>query len=161
MRATFKLSKHAKKRIKQRQLPLPNDIHLVIAKNNAKSKISDRCKEKYKSGYIYWRGDMRKETVPVYVCSQMGVNKFVVITAFDIKKEMPKKIISPIIQFKGILSDGAYKLLAKLVYDYCCRLNMKEVYYDKKQNEGLIYNLMNSDYRYSYAEYKEIFKALT
>jgi hypothetical protein len=85
----FVLNKHAEERIWQRQLPSPVNESLVIAKNKIKKQIRATCKKKgYQKDDVYWRTNRVRENgqYAVYVCKQIDIAKYIVITAFWLDK---------------------------------------------------------------------------
>jgi len=89
----FYYSNHAKKRIKQRNLPYANEVKLVLAKKKYKRLIKLQCnKNRFKSNLFYFREDHTEiKKIPVYVCQKCGKESFVVITAFNINLHLLNK----------------------------------------------------------------------
>ena len=80
---TFKISEHAAYRMKQRSIPDPNTLELVVAKNKHKNQIKKQCPENgYRKDLIYWRENNKHELNCCFVCSVSGKGEFFVITAF-------------------------------------------------------------------------------
>lgn len=85
----FILSKHAIQRIWQRQLPSPINESLVICKNKIKKKIRATCTQNgWKKDDVYWRTNSVRENgqYAIYVCKQIDIAKYIVITAFWLDK---------------------------------------------------------------------------
>lgn len=80
----FKLSQHAQKRMIERSIPDPNTLYLVVAKNTVRKKIIAQCKKNgYNKKYIYFRTDTENLFERVcFVCDQIGIGEYFVITAF-------------------------------------------------------------------------------
>lgn len=87
----FKISKHAAERMKQRHIPDPNTLELVIAKNKHKKQIKKQCPENgYRKDLIYWRENNKHELNCCFVCSVSGVGEYTVITAFRLFNNVKK-----------------------------------------------------------------------
>ncbi len=66
----------------------------------------------------------------------------------------------PAIQFKELLSDGAYKLLNQLILDVKSTLQPHERIYDPKGNAAMVWNLFRGTYNFSFNQYKEVYDVL-
>jgi len=82
----FILTTHAIKRMKQRNIPNPEELYLLPAKNKIKKLIRKRCKKSgFQKGLIYWKSsDSRSGVIPIYVCSIEGKGLYKVITVFNL-----------------------------------------------------------------------------
>lgn len=89
----FKLTKHAQKRIDERGLPAPTSgMNLKPAGKKTRRAIRELCKKSgYKFDKVYWT--YRLETsegikVVVYVCRQVYIGVYAVITAFVLQTQI-------------------------------------------------------------------------
>jgi len=86
--AIFNLTNHSKVRLLQRNIPEPYNLKLQPAGQKIKRKLRVNCPEhdihkNIRNGYVYW---VYKQYI-VYVCKQVDVAVYTVITAFDINKK--------------------------------------------------------------------------
>jgi hypothetical protein len=70
-------------------------------------------------------------------------------------------INEPAIEFKESLSNGAYKLLNKLILDLNSKLPPNERVYRKQDNASLMHNLFIGNYDFSYKYHKEVYTVLS
>jgi len=78
----FDISFHALKRMKEREMPNPNDLGLVIANRKTKKLIRNSCPEKQiKEDNIYWTQIIDGNRF-VYVTVQKNVGEYLVLTCF-------------------------------------------------------------------------------
>lgn len=81
----FSFTKHAEKRMRERDISDPNKLSLVLAKNKAKKYIVQNCpKNKYRNDHVYFRTN-NKGARSVFVCKVLGLGEYLVVTAFKIQ----------------------------------------------------------------------------
>ncbi len=81
----FTYTNHAFKRIKERQIPYPDNLTLRCPGRKTRKKIRDACvKNGYKREYVFYIHTSNKN-IFVYVCLSTDIGKFLIITAFLLK----------------------------------------------------------------------------
>lgn len=80
----FIITKHAEKRIRLRGIEPPSEaMNLKGASKKVLKKIKRSCPESYgQPGIVYYTLNRRT----IYVCRQIGVAKYVLITSFILEK---------------------------------------------------------------------------
>lgn len=84
--AKFIVTKHAAKRMKERDVKDPNGRILINAGRKSRKRIRETCKKNGcdQKEYIYLisnRFDNKKD-VSVYICKAIGIGKYLLITVF-------------------------------------------------------------------------------
>jgi hypothetical protein len=89
----FKLTKHAKKRMLERGIELPDETMNMKAagrktRRKTRRRIREACKKKgLQGGTIYWT----RRDGTVYVCAQEDIGVYCVITAFNLNEHEKKE----------------------------------------------------------------------
>lgn len=102
----FTLTPHAKKRIEQRGIPVPDSgMNMKPAGRKTRRIIRELCaKSGIQFDKIYWTYQMdtsEGRKIVVYVCTLVDVGSYMVITAFILnsvtnhQKDMPKSVVIP------------------------------------------------------------------
>lgn len=86
----FHLTPHAISRITERNIPDPNIVKIRVTGRKTRKTLRERCKSFNHREFIYFSSGFKD----IYVCKQIDVGEYLVITAFNISDYGEKSILT-------------------------------------------------------------------